>query len=432
MLRNFDGRLSTRITYEELVALSLVLGSPVKNTATTAKDITAETGAFKITILSTPLDDGKHQISLRQHKRKISQLPCGGSTPSPLFAKHLACGSLPFSQDSKSINSILITYDSLEALQSGAFMMRKGSHQTPQSKFLNMLPSSRELTFYTLETSPKPTPSTPLIDAIAMLPFSGGLVPLASTPLIKTVQFVASSGIPAGRLLQRLEALVDKVHRHSPHLKIFGPLYEPQTAGLLFRERERLGKVAAGVTTEDLADKVARMQRYVTLLERLMALVPNMKSQDVLAAVREATKKEMQRSYNEALAAHSSVSRSSATSPQAPIIDTHSPDSDARSKHHSRSDNLAGSARRSPRSSLGSETSNLGRQSNSFPVHNLGKQVETFLKAELPLSIESIATIARLIVVAWTLSVEEVAWEEGEFGFRLMREEEVDGKMVLV
>jgi hypothetical protein len=39
----------------------------------------------------------------------------------------------------------------------------------------------------------------------------------------------------------------------------------------------------------------------------------------------------------------------------------------------------------------------------------------------------------RLVIVAWTLSVGKVAWEEGEEGFRLFGQdgEEVPEKMVL-
>ena len=50
---------------------------------------------------------------------------------------------------------------------------------------------------------------------------------------------------------------------------------------------------------------------------------------------------------------------------------------------------------------------------------NLGKQVEQVLKQDLPLSIPTIGFIARMVIVAWTLSVEPVAWEEGEQGFRV-------------
>ncbi|KAF2633200.1 hypothetical protein BU25DRAFT_380369 [Macroventuria anomochaeta] len=436
----YDGRMSVRLTSAEFAALSVILGSSITSTSsnTEANAVFVDRGAFGISIWSTFTDDGRPKISLKQHKRNISQLPSSGSGHSSLFAKHLACGSLPFSQDAKSISSILVTDETFDAVQLGApLTMRKRSQQTPQAKFLATLPSSRDLIFYAIEASTKSSPSTPLIDAIALLPFSGGLTPLASAPLIETIQFVASGGLHPGRLLQRVEGLIDKVQRHSPNLNIFGPLHEPQNAGLLFRERERLGKVATGAVTEELADKVARVQRYVALLERLMVLVPDMKPQEVLAAVQEATKKELQRSYIDAVAAHASTPGSASPSSLPTIVDTHCPKSDARSNRRHASNSSRPSARRSPRSSLdsasnGTITSNPGRRSMTFPEHNLGKQVETLLKSDLSFSVDTIAAVARLVIVAWTLSVETVAWEEGEEGFRVPRLEEVPGEMILV
>lgn len=426
-----DGRMGVRLTATELVTLCVLLGSSIMSAKSSNETATTEKGAFGITIWSTPIGDGKYQISLRQHNRNISQLPSSESGHSPRFARHFACGSLPFSQDAKSINSILITDDAFEAVRSGVpLTIRKRSQQTPQAKILSMLPSSRELTFHTIEASTKSSPLTPLIDAIAILPFTGGFTPMASAPLLNTIRFVASGGLTPARLLQRLEGLVDKVHRHSPHLNIFGPLYEPRNAGLLFRERERLGKVAAGAITEALADKVARTQRYITLLERLMALVPNMKPQEVLVAVQEATKKELQRSYNDAVTAHQSTSTSVASTPSPTVVDTHCPST---RRHASDSSRLP--TRRSHRSSLNSDDSRsspVGRQSGTFPEHNLGKQVEALLKADLPFSVDAIATIARLALVAWTLSVDLVAWEDGETGFRVPDVESLPGTMVLV
>jgi hypothetical protein len=61
----------------------------------------------------------------------------------------------------------------------------------------------------------------------------------------------------------------------------------------------------------------------------------------------------------------------------------------------------------------------------------LGKHIERILKDDLPLSVESVAIVARLIIVAWTLSVEAVAWEEGEQGFRIPDLDKLPDKIVL-
>ncbi|KAH6642595.1 hypothetical protein C7974DRAFT_431012 [Boeremia exigua] len=404
--------MGVTIKSAELAALSVLLGSSI----TSASSNTIDKGAFGISIRSTLIEDGRHMISLERHKRSTSQLLSSESGHSPLFAKHLACGSLPFLQDAKSTSSILLTDDALEAIRSGVpVTLRRRSQQASSAKFLATLPNSRELAIYAVEASTKSSPATPLIEAIALLPFSGGLVPLASSSLIGSIYFIASDGLHPGRLLQRLEGLVDKVQRHSPHLNIFGPLYETQNTGLLFRERERLGKVATGAVTEDLADKVARMQRYVTLLQRIMALVPDLKPHEVFSAVQEATKRELSRSYADAITAYTSASVSASPNSAPTIKDTNYPRSVARSS-----------------GSNGTLTSNSARLSMTFPEHNLAKQVEALLKSELPFSVDMIAVVARLILVAWTLSVGIVAWEDGEEGFRVPDVESLHASMFLV
>ncbi|KAH7089789.1 hypothetical protein FB567DRAFT_521557 [Paraphoma chrysanthemicola] len=402
------GSLAITVTSAELAALSIMMGSPLI-VDEKREYISAKRGALNISMSTSVTEDGKHQITLRQHKRSIAHLPAKGSGFSPLFAKHLAAGSLPFSQDKKTFHSILISTHTLKAVQSGSpLYLHDSSFKTPQTRFLNSLPSSRDLVFH-IASSTTQSSSNTLLDAISALPFSGGLVPLTTTPVIKTVSFIAFAGLPPARLLQRLEALVDKVNMQAPYLSTFGPLHEHQYGAILLRERERLGRLAMDPSTPDsLADKAARVQRYVTLLERLMALVPDLKPNDVLAAVHEATKVELERAYADAvLAYHVNSSRSSS------VVDSHGcPNSDARSKRLSTS---------SPsRSDRGSATSTATPGSSAFPVENLGKQVEQILKAELPFSVKQIASVARLVLAAWTLSVGNVAWEEGEEGFRVL------------
>lgn len=421
-----DGKMSIKITSAELAALSLVLGSPV---SVVVDGASLKKGAFNISITATPTENGKRMVSLRQHKRSISQQHAKGSGFSPLFAKHFAAGSLPFSQDKSTVNSILITNDSLEAIQLGApLYTHPAAARTPEARFLSSLPSSRTPNIHILAASTEKPSSATLIDAIAALPFVGGLPPLASAPLIRTVQFISSGGLPPARLLQRLEGLIDKIHRQSPHLKIFGPLYEPQNARLQFRERERLGKLATDPAQPDLAsEKAARVSRYITLLERLMGLVPDMKPQDVLATVREATKLELRRSYADAVAAFANNSISATPS----YLESRTPASDEGNRKRlstvsTTSPNASPSARRSDRSStvsmltVNSVASPASSDTFPFPRENLSTRVEQVLKTEAPFSIETVAFVARMVLVAWTLSVESVAWgEEGGLNVRV-------------
>lgn len=418
------GRIGLKITPAELIALSVIMATPLDMDG--KSDLAASNrGAFNMSISDFVTEDGKHQIHLQRHKRSTSHMPAQGSGYSPLLAKHLAAGSLPYSQDKKTVQSILVNTDTVKAMEKGlSLQLHDFSSKTKQSHYLASLPSSRALTLHLATASTESPLSDPVIDAIGMLPFVGGLVPLASMPLIKTVQFVATGGLPTARLLQRLEGLVDKVNRHAPHLNTFGPLYDAHHTALLYRERERLGRLATGATTTDsMADKASRMQRYVTLLERLMALIPDRNAQDALEAVQAATRKELERSYHDAVAAHQAdCSRSSTATGSHGFTKP-----DTRSKRFStqslnRSDcssDVSGLTVTSPSSSTG------------FAPLNLGKQIEQILKADLPLSVDHVALVARLVLVAWTLSVEVVAWEEGEQGFRIPTMDELPEKMVM-
>lgn len=412
---NRECKTRITVTKSELTALSIILGSELKQNGDCTSS-SLEKGAYSISIVAMQTIGSRHHISLTQNKRSRSQRHAQGSGASPLFAKHLAVGFLPFSKDDLGIHSILINQDTFNALQSGASLdTQPSSAPTPQSEFLASLPNSRELRFYSIVTSAETHTSTTLLDAIAALPFSGGLAPLASAPLIKTVQFVASGDLAPGKLLQRLEGLVDKVHRHSPHLNIFGPLYEPQNARALYHERARFSKLANDPTTPDTrADKTARVSRYITLLERLMALVPDMKPHTVLKAVEEATKTEIHRSYNRTIFAH--VPSSDPTNINStPLRRRSAPQTLRRSisPRHS-------PAYRSNRSSLLSSNtcpSYASQISSSDDTEqSLAKQLERVLKSDLPLDVPTIAFVARMVLVAWTLSVDVVAWGDDEQG----------------
>jgi hypothetical protein len=421
-----QGRTTITVTPAEITALAILLGSEPNRNVDKMLSV-PETGAYGISIVPTQTDGSKYHITLKQNKRNKSQQHARGSGVSPLFAKHLAAGSLPFSQDDQNVHSILIDDETVDALQAGASLYtHPNAARTPQSKFLASLPSSRGNKFHILAASTEIHTSTTLLDAIAALPFSGGLAPLASSPLIKTVQFIASGNLPAGKLLQRLEGLVDKVHRHSPQLDIFGPLYSPRNAKALYRERERLRKLATDPSSipDTRADKTARMSRYTTLLERLMALVPDTKPHDVLDAVQQATRTQIKHSYHRALSIHAAHSKSATSIVDSALV----VNDDSAAPPHRRSLGTSPTLRRrSNRSSLRSDAT--GRSSPSHisssseeeeevvddaDEPHLARQLEHVLKAELPLDVQTIAFVARMVLVAWTLSVDSVVWGDGK------------------
>lgn len=405
-----------KITKFELAALFIVTGQGSNLSSTKSM-----TNAYGFSLLLAQSKDGKSQVTFRRSRRNVSQRFARGYAISPLFAKHLAMGSLPYQQGTGVVESILIDHATLDSIQVGASLYLKPSPaRTTQARYLSSLPNSRLCIFNILATATEPHSPSVLTDAIAVLPFSSGLVPLVSAPLVRTVQLIASGGLPHGRLLQRLEGLVDKVHRFSPHLNIFGPLYEPHNAGLLYRERERLGKLATNSQTLDtLTDKTARISRYTVLLSRLMALIPDMKPHEVLDVVQEATKKEMQNAYINAMAAHANVAPSKSSSP---INWRDSVGSETNSKRNS-----VTSAHRSSRTN---SSSSSPRRSAELGM-SLAKQVEAMLKTDLPFSIQTVALVARMVIVAWTLSVECVAWENGEEGLRLPSLENLPEESIL-
>jgi hypothetical protein len=428
----YQGHAAVPVTGHELAALSVILGSPVDISLDTQDEkcesrASTYKGALGVSIAATATSDGSYHISLASNKRNISQLPAKGSGYSTLHAKHLASGSLPFASGSKTINSILITPETLAHLKTGECMyIQPTGADTKGAQFLARLPNARAPNFHTFAPS-ESTNSTPrILHAISDLVFTGGFAPFASIPLIQTVQFVASGGLVPGRLLQRLDALIEKVHRQAPHLQLFGPLLDDTNTHLRFRANERLAKLATGTFTDEaLADKVARMSRYTTLLERLMALVPDMRPSEVLAAVREGLKSEMERAYGDAVAAHlidgTIFSTSSTRSKRNSSMSRK--DTRRRSRY---SNNSSGTASPDGPASLISD-----RPSSTFPVHNLGRQVEHVLKGSLPLDVQTIIHVARLVLVAWTLSVEGVAWDEGETGFRVVNPAKLPQKMYM-
>jgi len=414
-----DGRTATTVTSPELLALSLILGSPLSTEPSTQDNQSAtQRGALGLSLSLTPANNGAYHVSLTPHKRNISQLPAKGSGYSPLFAKHLPSSSLPFSLGTKNLSTILITPSTLESLKLGINLhLQHTDASSPSARFLTSLPSSRTLNFHALVPSAAANSTSRLLHAISDLVFTGGLTPLASTPLVRTISFVASGGLPPGRLLQRLDALVEKVHVHAPQLQLFGPLLDDANAHLFYRANERLGKLAAAggsVRSDDdepMGEKAARVHRYVTLVERLVALVPESKNEPdrVRDAVREATRGEVERSYADAAATHQAATGTFG-------VPASAGSSDAAAAAAARV--VVGGRKRRASGSV-SPDARSGRPSSTFPKRNLGRAVEEVLKGGLPLDVQSIALVARLVLVAWTLSVQNVAWEENEEGIRI-------------
>ncbi|KAF1835245.1 hypothetical protein BDW02DRAFT_588320 [Decorospora gaudefroyi] len=377
-----NGKMNIKVTPAELTALSIILGSQ----GTTNQDTPTNTSAYGISLHFSPTEGA---ITLRHHPLSISQRHPPGTSISPLYAKHLAAGSLPYLSDKLGLHSLLITTETFEAIKAGTPLTpHPYLARTRESQALESWPSAQEPRFHILAPSTTPHAPPTLLAAIASLPFSGGLVPIASRPLVTSIRFIASAGLAPGRLLQRLEALVAKIHRHAPHLQLFGPLYADKNAPALFRERtKRVGRLGSEDphVSELLVDKFARVARYVTVLRRLMGLLPL--GNVVVDAVQDAVGLELGNSYSAAVAADAEL----------PCVETQV---QVQIEHSASVAHRCTTPSPTKSSKLSADTS------SSATAFTLAKEVERVLKMDLPFDVKTVALVARMVLVAWTLSVD--------------------------
>ncbi|CAI6327857.1 unnamed protein product [Periconia digitata] len=295
-----EGLSGVAVSSAELAALSIILGSPVLPTITprpstpqSQEQKSMRKGAYGITISSIPLEDGMHSITLHRQPLSITQrTTTRASVTSTLYSKHMACSCIPLSQSlfpdtipttstasTPTLSTLQITPSTLHALRTKS-ALPVPPPTSPQKAYLESLPNARipSIQSYTLPD---------LLRSIASLPFAstGGLPPLAASSVIDAILLVAGGGHETGRLLARLEALIDKVHRFHGGAEdtAFGALYERRNAAVAFREQGRLGKSASskkkkGVEDEEeeeeeMVTATARVARYTMLLDRLIDLM---------------------------------------------------------------------------------------------------------------------------------------------------------------
>ncbi|KAF2202763.1 hypothetical protein GQ43DRAFT_301296 [Delitschia confertaspora ATCC 74209] len=466
-VRMNDGRLALTMAFSELQALALMLGirisafSEPQTPGQKHEDSTpvealrvSGSGAFAITLQSTQYNQEMYHFHIEQTERPLLQYPSRGSGYSTIHAKHLPYGALPFSRNGLYINSILITSISLRVLKSGQpFDIISTMDRPRQISQLLTLPSSKTLSFHKLEqayasSSPQyPANKSTIVHAIAGLPLIGGLVPLVTEPVLESIQFIASGGLEPGRLLQRLEDLIHKVHRQAPHLRLFGPILDDKHTRLWIRERKRLGTVRSrnhgGNEEEAIATSVARVGRYVTLLERLMGLLveeTGMDQKRVKEEVMSAMVRQIGMSWQEAVDAEKSKTTAVSSMPTSgddgPLTQSapHNPQTlqtDTTPEPHPFLSHRQGpacispvspspnptslaepappsptSAAPMPRPSTNTFSSATSMSSTSrVRIPDLARQVEVILKSPLSFDVHTIARVARLVLVAWTLGV---------------------------
>ncbi|KAF2502791.1 hypothetical protein BU16DRAFT_588177 [Lophium mytilinum] len=154
-----DGQPCISISPEELVALSFVLGVPltVDSHDEKATPSIQGSGAFGMSLRSETSSSNVHQIRLRYETPPVIQQPAPGGSYSILFAKHMACGSIPFVSDHDTTRALFVDAKALSLLKRGQSAIGLTNPvSTHQTAYLSRLPSAKPTTFHTLTRQATP------------------------------------------------------------------------------------------------------------------------------------------------------------------------------------------------------------------------------------------------------------------------------------
>jgi hypothetical protein len=226
-----DRKPCIETTREELIALALIMGSSIKIHSYT--ESLNGVGAFGLSLYAIP-DRGSWTLGLTQGSRIPRQVPTMGSGYTTLMAKHLACGSVPFAQNSGWIKSIYVKKPVLDAILEGRNIKDISAYGGPTLELLRMLPGEKEVDAYYGVAGDGEKPKDPGVGlvlreykdhpsgwqevgdwprAVAGIAF-GGLVPQVYPNVAKAVQFTTWGRRDGGngKVIEELERLVDKLH----------------------------------------------------------------------------------------------------------------------------------------------------------------------------------------------------------------------------
>ena len=283
-----------KVSKEELAALAVSLGIVLEWHDTTRTEFHG-VGAFGISL------NGRHDgqvFSLQLKKAGVARTrdPTMGSGYSVLFAKHMACGFLPFAQTTEWTRTIRVTATILEALRRGDDIAdpKVRPEKSTSLSFLLGLPRRKPVDVYDAVHAAADTSTSTfgkilnssfqLLDsenpkrwtwpsAVAGIAF-GGLVPLATRNLVEVVRYTAQGVDTVGShgdeayFPEQLERMVNWAHQHTSAHHLFG------TQGVPSRIAAAVGvDHFSNLPTNFGVSTVATMfSRYAVLLERLLAL----------------------------------------------------------------------------------------------------------------------------------------------------------------
>jgi len=257
---------------EELAGLALVMGiNLVKDNENSVSGI----GPFGIHLnaKSNFLDWG---LRLTYQHRQPDHEASKGSGYSTLFAKHMACDSLPFKLSEGCVHSIYVNSSLLEIIRGAQAdqlaqlgQISKASDYVLDAtlKYLYRLPTAHDFAIYGVQDKAGES----WFKAVAGIAF-GGLVPQAGKRLTDAVLFtvtgirVFNKDCPyCGRIIRALQNLVDALHNDCPKLNLFGN-YVAKRA----RNGPGMSEADHSITPTS-RHAGALFGRYMTALERLTA-----------------------------------------------------------------------------------------------------------------------------------------------------------------
>jgi len=256
-----------------------------------------------------------------------------GSGYQTLFAKFIACGCLPFARDTtrlqyfeeygvqtEVVHAVEITPDVFDGIRNGDHISageRGCSYSSKASAYLDRLPSSAicyvydqriqtEDGYHGLIQRSNGEYVGSWVTAVTRIAF-GGLVPMATKPLIKAVQFTVGRGnaIDEGDALETLISFVMEQTKQAVgnnSLRLFGINREIDDE--MNKNNNKVDLCAILRKPQPLRYIVEVLVRYNTLLERLMAMMatvhPGEQPTDLLQQVFHKCQGDIYKSYNTA------------------------------------------------------------------------------------------------------------------------------------
>jgi hypothetical protein len=298
-----DQKPCIEVSREELAGLALSLGMCL----TVREHNSIEgIGPFGIYISGHRIDmQWRLHIS---HQHRQADRPTKGSGYSILFAKHMACGSLPFQQSKGLIHCVCVNHAVLHSILKGEHLNIYKRDRHPISlNYLIHLPAVSQLCIYgesyrTLQNpgnkelplgsifdiTPKDDISAPREPVstwpkvVARIAF-GGLVPQANNTLVDAVQFTVGTrinpcgpecnpGDPCINLVNALAQLRSIMDHKAPTLNLFGALGRHEILDDSLGSPESTVSETNCLAVSNCRHTGALFARYMTLFERLVAV----------------------------------------------------------------------------------------------------------------------------------------------------------------